>query len=172
MQSINNFIVNNQGYIILALMVLVLILIIIIIMAHVSLNKLETRYRKLMRGVNNKNLEEMVISYLDKIDEVKEENEGMRQMYDALNDKVQICVQKISMVRYKAFSDVGSDLSFSIALLDGNDNGAVLTSIYGRNESTTYAKPIDKGMSRYDLSEEEKQVLEQAINSKTKIISK
>ena len=78
-------------------------------------------------------------------------------------------MQKTSMVRYKAFADVGSDLSFSIALLDGNDNGAILTSIYGRNESTTYAKPIDKGMSRYDLSEEEKKVLEQAISSKNKI---
>ena len=167
MQSINNFINNNQGYIILSLMVLVLILIIIILMTYVSLNKLENRYRKLMRGVNNKNLEEMVISYLDKIDEVKEENQDMRQMYDVMNGKVKTCVQKTSMVRYKAFADVGSDLSFSIALLDGNDNGAILTSIYGRNESTTYAKPIDKGMSRYDLSEEEKKVLEQAISSKS-----
>ena len=148
-------------------MALVLILIIIIIMTYVSLNRLENRYRKLMRGVNNKNLEGMVLSYLDKIDEVKEENQGMRQMYDVMNSKVKTCVQKTSMVRYKAFEDVGSDLSFSIALLDGNDNGAILTSIYGRNESTTYAKPIDKGMSRYDLSEEEKKVLEQAMSSKS-----
>jgi hypothetical protein len=59
---------------------------------------------------------------------------------------------------------VGSDLSFSIALLDGNQNGVIITSIYGRNESTTYAKPIDKGISRYDLSEEEKKVLGQVIN--------
>ena len=166
MQSVTNFISNYQGYIILSLMALVLILIIIIIMTYVSLNRLENRYRKLMRGVNNKNLEEMVLSYLDKIDEVKEENQGMRQMYDVMNSKVKTCVQKTSMVRYKAFADVGSDLSFSIALLDGNDNGAILTSIYGRNESTTYAKPIDKGMSRYDLSEEEKKVLEEAIGSK------
>ena len=167
MQSINNFISNYQGYIILSLIILVLILIIIIIMTYVSLNRLENRYRKLMRGVNNKNLEEMVLSYLDKIDEVKEENQGMRQMYDVMNSKVKTCVQKTSMVRYKAFEDVGSDLSFSIALLDANDNGAILTSIYGRNESTTYAKPIDKGMSRYDLSEEEKKVLEQAMSSKS-----
>ena len=136
-------------------------------MTYVSLTKLENRYRKLMRGVNNKNLEEMVLSYLDRIDEVKEENQHMRQMYDVVNSKMKTCVQKTSMVRYKAFADVGSDLSFSIALLDGNDNGAVLTSIYGRNESTTYAKPIDKGMSRYDLSEEEKKVLEEAIGSKS-----
>lgn len=166
MQNIIDFINSAQGYIILALMILVFILIIIIIITYASLNKLEKRYRKLMRGVNNKNLEEMVLSYLDKIDEVKEQNEVMKQKNDQINLELKSCVQKTSMIRYKAFDDVGSDLSFSIALLDGNNNGAVLTSIYGRNESTTYAKPIDKGISRYDLSEEENKVLEQAMNLK------
>ncbi len=165
MQSILNFISSAQIYIILALMILVFILIIIIIVTYSSLNKLEKKYRKLMRGVNSNNLEEMVISYLDKIDEVKNESENMKQMYENINVKIKTCVQKISMVRYRAFDDVGSDLSFSIALLDANNNGAILTSIYGRNESTTYAKPIDKGISRYDLSEEETKVLQGAISS-------
>ena len=166
MQNIIDFINSAQGYIILALMLLVFILIIIIIITYTSLNKLEKRYRKLMRGVNNKNLEEMVLSYLDKIDEVKEQNEMMKQNNEQINLELKSCVQKTSMIRYKAFDDVGSDLSFSIALLDGNNNGAILTSIYGRNESTTYAKPIDKGISRYDLSEEENKVLEQATSLK------
>ena len=166
MQSIFNFINSAQIYIIIALMIIVLILIIIIIMTYKSLNKLEKKYRKLMRGVNNKNLEDMVISYLDKIDEVKEENEVMKQMYKQINGELKTCVQKTSMVRYKAFEDVGSDLSFSIALLDGNNNGVILTSIYGRNESTTYAKPIDKGISRYDLSEEENKVLQRSYKFK------
>lgn len=166
MQGIFNFINNAHIYITLALVMLVIILIIIIIGNFVSLNKLENRYRKLMRGVNNKNLENMVISYLDKIDEVKDENKFMKQVHEEINGQLKNCVQKTSMVRYKAFDDIGSDLSFSIAFLDGNNNGVILTSIYGRNESTTYAKPIDKGISRYDLSEEENGVLEQAVNSK------
>ena len=68
------------------------------------------------------------------------------------------------VIRYKAFEDVGSDLSFSVALLDGENNGVILTGIYGRDYSTTYAKPIDKGISRYDLSEEELHVLNAAMN--------
>ncbi|MBU3190062.1 DUF4446 family protein [Clostridium bowmanii] len=164
MQSIFNFINSAQLYITIALMVIVMILIIIIIMTYSSLNKLERKYRKLMRGVNNKNLEDMVVAYLDKIDGVKEENDIMKQMYEQINAELKTCVQKTSMVRYRAFEDVGSDLSFSIAFLDGNNNGAILTSIYSRNESTTYAKPIDKGMSRYELSEEENKVLQGAIN--------
>ncbi|MPM47586.1 hypothetical protein SDC9_94297 [bioreactor metagenome] len=74
-------------------------------------------------------------------------------------------MQKVSIIRYKAFEDIGSDLSYSIAMLDGKNNGILITSIYGRNESTTYAKPIDNGISRYDLSEEEEKVLHQAINT-------
>ncbi|MBU3091151.1 DUF4446 family protein [Clostridium sp. CM028] len=166
MKSIINFIKNEQIYIIIALMIIVFMLIVIIIITYAFLNKLERRYRKLMRGVNNKNLEEVVISYLDKIDEVKDENEVIKQRYEQINGELKTCVQKTSMIRYKAFDDMGSDLSFSITLIDGNGNGAILTSIYGRNESTTYAKPIDKGISRYELSQEESKVLEQAINLK------
>ena len=125
-----------------------------------SLSNLENKYRKFMRGVNNKNLEELIIGYLDKIDELKEETEYMKKLYEDLNLRLKSCVQKVSIVRYRAFDDVGSDLSFSIALLDENNDGVILTGIYGRNESTTYAKPIDKGISRYDLSQEEKQVLQ------------
>ena len=168
MQSIFNFINSTQIYITIALMMIVLILIIIIIITYKSLNKLEKRYRKLMRGVDNKNLEDMVLSYLDNIDGVKEENKVMKEMYDEINGQLKTCIQKTSMVRYKAFDDIGSDLSFSIALLDGNNNGAILTSIYGRNESTTYAKPIDSGISRYDLSGEENKVLQEAISSRNK----
>ena len=166
MQIITNFINNTQMYITLALVILVFIvfiLIIIVIITYKSLNKVERRYRKLMRGASTKNLEDIVISYLDKIDEVKKQNEIMKRMYEQINGKLMTCVQKTSMIRYKAFDDMGSDLSFSIALLDANSNGVILTSIYGRNESTTYAKPIDKGISRYELSNEENKVLEQAI---------
>jgi len=166
MQSIINFINNKQIYIIIGLIILVFILMIIIIITYTSLNKIETRYRKLMRGVNKKNLEDIVVSYLDKIEEVKEQNDIMKEKYEQIYEKLTTCVQNTSMIRYKAFEDMGSDLSFSIALLDGNSSGVILTSIYSRNESTTYAKPVDKGISRYELSKEENKVLEQAIITK------
>jgi hypothetical protein len=137
-----------------------LLLFIILMITLKSLSNLESKYRKFMRGVENKNLEELVIGYLDKIDESKEETEHMKQLYEELNLRLKSCVQRVSIVRYRAFDDVGSDLSFSIALLDENNDGVIITGIYGRNESTTYAKPVDRGMSRYDLSQEEKQVLQ------------
>lgn len=155
---------NFQPYIILGLIVIVIILIIMILVLLRSVNSIEKRYRKFMRGVNNKNLEELVVSYLDKVDEVKGNSDQLKEAYGNLDKRIKKCVQKTSMIRYRAFEDVGSDLSFSIALLNDDNTGVILSGIYGRHESTTYAKPIDKGISRYDLSEEEEQVLDDAMN--------
>ncbi len=168
MQNIVAIINNFQVYIIIALFLIVLVLFIMLITTFKSLNRLESKYRKFMRGVDNKNLENLVINYLDKIDEVKGESDHIKELYNSLDSRLKGCTQKVSLMRYRAFEDVGSDLSFSIALLDGNNDGVAITGIYGRNESTTYAKPIDRGISRYELSEEEKQVLQNCINKDLK----
>ena len=68
------------------------------------------------------------------------------------------------MVRYSAFKDTGSDLSFALALLDENNNGVVLNGIYSREMSNIYAKPVEQAKSHYTLSEEEQQAIQQAIS--------
>ena len=72
-------------------------------------------------------------------------------------------VQKVGVVRFSPFEEIGSDLSFAIALLDHHHNGVVLSSIFGRDESRCYAKPIKNGESNYVLTEEEKQALSEAM---------
>ena len=72
------------------------------------------------------------------------------------------CVQKVSILRYNAFSDVGSDLSYSIALLDNDDCGIVISGLYGRETSTTYAKPVENGRSQYILTGEEEEAISMA----------
>ncbi|MFL0197924.1 DUF4446 family protein [Clostridium sp. WILCCON 0269] len=166
MQNIGVLISGLQIYIIIGLIIMVVILLIMNLIIFQSLSRLEKRYRKFMRGSNNKNLEEFIIGYLDSIDNVKNDYEDIKNLYSELNSKVKCCIQKISVIRYRAFEDVGSDLSFSIALLDEKNDGVVITGIYGRDESTTYAKPIDSGISRYGLSQEEQQVLEECINKR------
>ncbi|MBV4420025.1 DUF4446 family protein [Clostridium tyrobutyricum] len=164
------YILKNIGdfqiYIMVAIFVLIIILFIVVAVLTKALNKVENKYRRLMRGVDNKNLEQLITGYLDNIDEAKQETDFMKEKFEKLNQKYNNCVQKISIIRYRAFEDVGSDLSFSVAILDGNNSGVIITGIYGRSESTTYAKPIDKGMSRYELSNEENQVLQECINKK------
>lgn len=164
MDSIFNIINEFQPYMVIALGILVILLIILVISLYSAVNKLEKKYKKLMRGVNNANLEESLVEYVDMVQKSNILSQEVKDKLDGINGRIDNCVQKVSIVRYKAFEDVGSDLSFSIAILNNNNNGVLITGIYGRNESTTYAKPIDKGLSRYDLSEEELYVLNEAIN--------
>lgn len=164
MGNLINNIESYIPYIALAVVVLVLLQFILIIVLFKAIGNIERRYRRMMRGVNNKNLEELVSSYLDKIDEANENSKNALNHSENLEEKMKKCIQKFAIIRYKAFEDIGSDLSFSIAILDDNDDGIIITGIYGRSESTTYAKPIDKGISRYELSEEEITVLNEAIN--------
>ena len=82
-----------------------------------------------------------------------------------LDESLSRCVQKIGIVRYSAFKDTGSDLSFAVALLDEENSGVVFNGIYSREMSNIYAKPVEKGNSSYTLSDEEAEAINKAINS-------
>lgn len=159
-EGINNY----TPFILMGMLVIMILLFIIILILFRSVGKLETKYRRLMRGASGKNIEEVIVKRLDEIDDVKDKCEEALNQNKELKERLKGCVQKVAIMRYKAFENVGSDLSFSIAILDGNNDGIILTGIYGREESTTYAKPVDQGISRYDLSEEEITVLNRAMN--------
>lgn len=165
MEQLINLINEYSTYITLVLIALVFVLIILVVSCMVSTSKMKSKYRKMMRGTNGRNLEELIVNSLNKIDDMQAVTEDVKVLCNDTSSLVKSCVQKVAIKRYKAFEDVGSDLSYSIAMLDGNNNGVIITSIYSRNESITYAKPIDNGISRYDLSEEESSVLHQAINT-------
>ncbi len=75
---------------------------------------------------------------------------------------IQLTIQKIAITRYSPFKETGGDQSFSIALLDKNDNGLVLTSIYSRERNRLFAKPIKNSQSKHKLSKEEIKTIEKA----------
>lgn len=155
-------------YLIVGMLVIIFLLFIMVIVLFKAVGRVESKYRKFMKGTNNANIEEMLLERLNSIEETKEVSERALQECKKLEIKMKDCIQKVAIMRYKAFENVGSDLSFSIAMLDDKNDGVILTGIYGRQESTTYAKPIDKGISRYDLSEEELYVLNEASNKESK----
>ena len=82
-----------------------------------------------------------------------------------IDEDLSKCIQKIGIVRYSAFKDTGSDLSFAVALLDENNNGVVFNGIYSREMSNIYAKPVENGNSKYTLSNEETEAIEKAVKS-------
>ncbi|MBQ6820453.1 MAG: DUF4446 family protein [Clostridium sp.] len=166
MENLINIINQNIAYIVIGLSASILVLLIIIITLIISNKKLKKRYKRLMRGVTSKNLEELINSKLDEIEKTVVKADKAIDECKVIREEMKSCVNKVAIMRYKAFADVGSDLSFSIAILDSYNDGVIITGIYSRQDSITYAKPVDKGISRYDLSEEEIHVLNEAINKK------
>ena len=116
---------------------------------------------------NGNNLDEMLKKYLDEVNNIKQDNSEIKAYYTKLDYDISTSIQKIGLVRYNAFQNVGSDLSFAVALLDRDNNGFVLNGIYGSESSNIYAKPIKNGESTYQLSEEEKQAIQIASQEKS-----
>ena len=145
----------------------VLISIILFILYAAALFRIGRLRKRLNSFLNNSDVPglEAVISKLhEKIDRMESISAKNEQAVGQLQQKTANMKGHVAVLRYNAFAERGSDLSFSVALLDYNNSGVIITGIYGRNDSTTYAKPIDKGISRYDLSEEESLVLKDAMS--------
>ncbi|MFN2524842.1 MAG: DUF4446 family protein, partial [Actinomycetota bacterium] len=98
---------------------------------------------------------------LDAVDRRVDEVVAAQTQAEAL---ARFAVQKFGIVRYDAFDDMGGRLSFSAALLDDHGDGVVITSINGRTETRTYAKPIKALSSEHNLSEEERQAIAGAVS--------
>ena len=134
---------------------LIIILFAVCISNRRNIANLRLKYNRFMSGVKGENFEHLLEECLERTGMVISKNRDIENQLNAIKRNLLSCVQKVGIVRYNAFDDVGSDLSFSIALLDDNDDGVVISGLYSRESSINYAKPISSGKSRYALSAEE-----------------
>ena len=162
-QEISKFVLNNLMFIVAALGILVIIMYIMILNLFLSLRHMKKRYKKMMTGVESGNLERMLIGHIDEVKRVKEQNTALEVENQKLDNLLQQALTRIGMVRYRAFEDMGGDLSYAVAMLDAHNNGVILSSVFGREGSQAYAKPIENGSSSYTLTEEEQQALREAM---------
>lgn len=107
---------------------------------------------------------ENIKDVLKVFEELKIENAKIRQELKSLKEISKSCFSKFSAIRYNPFSNIGGDQSFSITLLDGKNSGFILTSLFTNEGSRIYSKPVKDGKSDYELSQEEKKSLEEALN--------
>lgn len=136
----------------------IIVLIATVVVCLVNQNKL----RKILKNCPSGKLDEAIVEYYQKVETLTENINIQAQRFTKYENNARICVQKVGCIRYNAFSDTGSDLSYSIAALDENDSGFVLTGIFGRDSSNTYLKPIVEGQCRITLSAEELRALDEA----------
>ena len=150
----------------LIMFVMMFVLLIGFIIMLVRFSNLNKKYNNFMKKLGNgKNLEEDLETYMYRVDKVEKQNGEISGHIKSLDSSLSKCIQKVGMVRYNAFKDTGSDLSFALALLDENNDGVVLNGIYSREMSNIYAKPVEKGNSKYIVSEEEAQAIQKAIKT-------
>ena len=124
----------------------------------------------LKRGAEGVSLVDKVASQALQIEELYGLIDEQAAQKDYLTDVLAGTMQRVAVIRYDAFEDMGGKLSFSIAMLDENGDGVVLTSIYGRNENRTYAKAVRAGSSSHVLSREEGEALHRALSVKPPLI--
>ena len=162
-KMVMDFIVNNMSYLIGALGVLMIIMYLLVINLYYNLNYMKKRYKKMMTGVDGANLERMMIGCIDSIKDINNENEKLWAETKEIKDLLQRAVTRMAIVRFRAFEDMGGDLSYAVAMLDSNNNGVIMSSIFAREDSRSYAKPIVNGQSTYALTKEEEEALQQAL---------
>lgn len=150
-QTISYFLITLSG--------LVVILSVLVTSLLLKVNSLRRRYQKMMQGMDGVNIEQMMTGHIEEVRETLVTVERLNNETMKLGNLLQSCIQRVGLVRFNAFEDTGSDLSFSLALLDDHDNGIVMSSLYGRSESRIYAKPVVNLQSSYVLTEEEQKAI-------------
>src|SRR5699024_9788868 len=133
-------IIKQDTFIVVWLVVTILLVIGFIVMIS-KLSSLNKRYKKFLEKLGNgKDIEEDLETYMYRVEKVEKQNNEILNYVKTLDEDLTRCIQKVGMVRYNAFKDTGSDLSFTLALLDEHNDGVVLNGIYSREMSNIYAK--------------------------------
>ncbi|MBS4539291.1 DUF4446 family protein [Clostridium sp. D2Q-11] len=162
MDRVNEILNLYTNEIILGLIVFSLFLLLLFLIQEFRVSSIKKKYNKLLEDSKGTSLEEILFNHLDEMKNVKEEVKEVKNYASNIDNRLKTSIQRVGMIRYNAFDDMGSDLSFSVALLDDNNTGIVISNLFGRNESITYGKPVINGESDYKLSIEEIQAIDRA----------
>lgn len=157
---------QNPGAALAALLGVIALLLVLVVVLFVRLSSLRSLYEKMMRGEESgQSMEKMLLAHIEEVRRVSEENEQLRREYERMDTLLKTAITRVGVVRFSAFQDMGSDLSYAVAMLDSHNNGVVFSSIFAREDSRSYVKPVENARSSYTLTKEEEQALKNAVNS-------
>lgn len=160
LMGLENF---DIGYVLLGLAIIIVILLIMIIVSLSKISKLQKRLKKFMKGKDAQSLEKEIVG-------LYEDNKFLKNMVDTnkrdirdLNKRFTKAFQKVGLVKYDAYQQMGGLLSFSLAILDEENNGLILNSVHSTEGCYTYTKEVKNGTCKLELSNEERVALDQAM---------
>ena len=168
MNDINNILLNNMIFIIPSLIFVIIVLLVFLIVMGVKNSNFKKRVGKFLGSSGDRhNIEAMLNSYLHQVKTIGDTHEQLLNDINDINHRMVNCVQKVGLVRYNPFDDVGGDLSFTLALLNEDNDGVVINNLYARDNCYTYAKPVKDGNAvAVKFSDEEAQAVKEAIINK------
>lgn len=155
----------DPAYIFLFMLLLFIILFVLYVNVTMKYNRLKSSYQTFMKGKDGKSLEEAFREKFQEAESVVKITKQNRAEVRDLTRRVDANFQKMGIVKYDAFNEMGGKLSFAVAMLDGKNNGWVLNAMHSRDGCYTYVKEIVNAESFVELSEEEAEALDKAIFS-------
>ena len=162
-----NSILNSLGidpaFIFLFMLLLFIVLFLLYVNVTMKYNRLKSSYMSFMRGKDGKTLEESMKERFAEVDSILKITKQNRSDIREINRKIDRNYQKLGIIKYDAFNEMGGKLSFALAMLDGRNNGWVVNAMHSREGCYTYVKEIVKGESYVELAEEGAEALDKAI---------
>lgn len=146
------------------LLLMVFILMIMQIKLMGKFKKLYQTYDRFMRGKNMESMEETVLAQFERIEALEKSNEEKDRQIESIFENLQHVYQKTGLVKYDAFREMSGKLSYALALLDKENNGVMINSMYSREGCYSYVKTIVGGKCSIEMSEEEQEALKIAVN--------
>ncbi len=155
----------DMGYVLLGTIAVVLFLMIMLIVLIAKHSDLKKKYNEFMNGEDGRSLEKVIVERFKEIDGIKEHMFAIDNHIDSIDEFLLKTFNKMAVVKYDAFREMGGSLSFALALLTETNDGCIINSMHSSREGCyTYVKKIVKGQCEAPLSEEEKAALDAAMN--------
>lgn len=145
-----------------------IILLILLIVNMVKTNKIRKKYESFMVGKDGKSLEENLVKRIHQVEDLLALEKKNEENIEKIFSNLQLTFQKVGMVKYDAFNEMGGKLSFSLAMLDQKNDGFIINAMHTREGCYTYIKEIIDGNSVIVLAEEEKEALNIAMGATSK----
>lgn len=153
----------DPAYFLIALFLLVIILIVITIICLNKMSKLKKTYTAFIKGKDGKSLEDVFVKRFDEVDKLLKENKRKTKEINEIFENLKITNQKVGIVKYDAFHEMGGKLSFALVMLNKENTGFVINAMHSREGCYTYIKEIINGESYIPLGKEENEALEKAM---------
>ncbi|MGC8667434.1 MAG: DUF4446 family protein [Chthonomonadales bacterium] len=145
-----------------ALVLALMAMMLIVCLLYLRVGRLNRLYLRLTRNTSGGNIEEILIGYMDTVRQVEARLARMEERVEELARVQKTCLQRIGVVRFDAFEEVGGKQSFAVVLANAQDDGVVLSSVYSRRDVRIYAKFLHAGKPSHPLTDEEREALDQA----------